>query len=222
MSVPTCALCGSPRKLEQSHIIPQFVYRWAKTTGHEIPRGSTRAMLCGECEDLFSAQESEFARLVFHPVAAGSPLSAKYGGWLRKFAASVCWRILEERGALDGLAGFTGRWAGEAASCRAAWRDYLLGRRPDVGPHHLHLLPVGTLPDGVRRASGVAPAYGTNLAGLVASDVCCTDSEAFVGARLGPVVLVGLIADPNPQLWRGTRINAEGKLKPRDVGVPPP
>lgn len=212
------------RKLEQSHIIPQFVYRWAKENtkaGAGHLRAPTRAMLCGGCEDLFSARESEFARLVFQPVAAGLPLSAKYFGWLRQFAASVCWRILEERMADDGPDAVAGRWSGEVASCRAVWRDYLMGRRPDVGAYHLHLLPVGAPLDGDRRAaSSAAPAKCAIPPDVIAGEVCCTELGAFVCARLGPLILFGLIADTDPQLWQGTRINAEGKLKPRAVAVP--
>jgi hypothetical protein len=160
-------------------------------------------MLCGECEDRFSAHESEFARRVFHPFAATGVLSAKYAAWLRQFAASVCWRILEERIATDGLNHFAGRWTAELAATRETWQDYLNDRRPDVGGHHLHLLP--------------GPSSGRPG---VCADVVCTDSEAFVFARLGPFGLFGLISDSASTEWRGTRINAEGKLKPRDVLIP--
>jgi len=147
---------------------------------------------------------------VFHPVAAGSPLSAKYGGWLRKFAASVCWRILEERVVVDGLAGLSGRWSAEAASCRAVWRDYLLGRRPDVGGHHLHLMRVHPL-----TWSGVASSPPA-IRGVVA----CVDQSVCVTADLGPFVLAGLVTDHDLRLSPGSRINAEGKLKARESDIP--
>ena len=219
----SCALCGSHRKLEQSHVIPQFAYRWAKERAGEggVPAESVRALLCGACEDLFSAHESEFARLVFHPGASGAPLLAKYGGWLRKFAASVCWRILEERIAVDGLAQVNDRWAAELASCRATWKAYLNGKRPDVGAHHLHLLPVGAPLDAARgTASSAASTKVTTRDHMIEGAVARTDREAFVYAKLGPFILFGLIADPDPKQWQGTRINAEGKLKPREVVIP--
>lgn len=206
-----CTLCGVPRKLEQSHIIPQFVYRWANRETLEkggVQVGPTRPMLCGPCEDSFSFHESEFARHVFHPFAASSTLSAKYGAWLRKFAASVCWRILEESLAKNPPARLPDRWAPELASCRGAWRRYLMAKRPDVGTHHLHLLTSAALP----RLS----------LHTIEGDVLCGEHGAFVYAKLGPIILLGLIADPSPGQWAGTRINAEGKLKSRDVFVPVP
>lgn len=208
-----CALCGGQRKLEQSHVIPQFGYRWAAQAAGKGERsaGPTRPMLCGECEDLFSSYESEFARRVFHPLAIRSILNAKYTAWLRQFAASVCWRILEVRVAENQLRHFKGRWSSELVSCRDTWRRYLTHQRPDVGEHHLHLLTLNEI--------GGAP-VPSPFQPTVESEVHCTDAAALVCARLGPVLLIGLIADPAPREWQGTRINAEGKLKPRDVVIP--
>ena len=236
----SCALCGVKRKLEQSHIIPQFVYRRAQATAdkNNIPDGPTRRLLCGRCEDLFSFYESEFARHVFHPLAANPTLAVKYGSWLRKFAASVCWRILGESRAKNTPGHFSERWAPALVSCRETWRHYLTGKRPDVGGHHLHLLPwnavlgeegagSGAVPGEQGPALRPVPSLGlTGVAAPRASqhsinmDVFCGDHAALVYAKLGPIILIGLIADPAPQQWRGTRINAEGKLKPRDVLVP--
>lgn len=211
-SSPPCALCGSQRKLEQSHIIPQFVHRWAKETAgqDDMPAGLTRPMLCGGCEDLFSSFESEFARQVFHPLAAGHPLATKYDAWLRKFAASVCWRILHDDLAKSGLGHFHGRWAPELAVCRETWQQYLRGRRPDVAGHHLHLVP----------RTAIASGEGTEFQPVIEGEVVGTDHAAFVCANLGPVILIGLIADLAPEPLQGTRINAEGKLKPRVVHIP--
>jgi hypothetical protein len=175
-------------------------------------------MLCGHCEDLFSSHESEFARLVFHPFADRSTLTAKYGGWLRKFAVSVCWRILEEYTLENRLGHFQGRWTADLVSCRETWKRYLSGKLPDVGRHHVHLLPW----NGVTGAEGVELSASLNphLRRTIEMDVPCSDRDSFVYAKLGPLLLFGLIADPDPKQWRGTRINAEGKLKSRDIAVP--
>ncbi len=240
-SSPACALCGAKRKLEQSHIIPQFVYRWAKASVGQsaIPAGPTRPMLCGQCEDLISTYESEFARHVFHPLAMNSTVSAKYGAWLRKFAASVCWRILEERAAVDRPGHCDDRWAPALASGRETWQQYLRGKRPDVGPHQLHLVCLETNPHPPALGAtplqrGIKPSLTKIPSGegcptgrrgweaSIASEVSCTDHTAFVYAKLGPLILFGLIAEMNPKQWQGTRLNAEGKLKPRAVVIPAP
>ena len=227
-----CALCGANRKLERSHIIPQFVYRWAqeKAGKNEVPDGPTRRMLCGRCEDAFSFYESEFARHVFYPLAGGAILSAKYGAWLRKFATSVCWRILEESLAGNSTGRLPARWAPEVASCRETWRRYLTGKCPDVGGHHLHLLPwnavvgregrVGPALAAVPRLPTSSPATAGDIQHVITMDVSGNDHDAFVYAKLGPVILLGLMADSAPKEWDGTRINAEGKLKPHPVIIP--
>lgn len=203
-----CALCGANRKLERSHIIPQFVYRRARAASekNELPDGPARTMLCGRCEDEFSFYESEFARQVFHPFAGGGVLSAKYGAWLRKFAASVCWRVLEESLAKNPPSQVPEQWASELASCRETWRRYLMAKRPDVGGHHLHMLTSVSMPH--------LPPHTIKM------DVTCNDHDALVCAKLGPIMLIGLIAKAMDEKWVGTRINAEGKLKPRAVIIP--
>ena len=197
-------------------------------------------MLCGSCEDLFSRHESKFARLVFHPLAAKASLNAKYGGWLRKFAVSVCWRILEEGISSNELEHFAGRWTSSLASCRDTWKRYLTGKRPDIVGHHVHLL---TWSDIRGRATPLGPPRASHDAftghvlpseiqtrhdswadvegrSSIQNAIFCSDREAFIYAKLGPIILLGLIADPDPAQWHGTRINAEGKLKPREMIVP--
>ena len=236
-----CALCGAATKLELSHIIPQFVYRWQRkgvedgtvkrpATDRRIQDGPSRQMLCGHCEDLFSFYESEFARLVFHPFTTSGLLMAKYGAWLRKFAASVCWRILEETLAKNPLGHVSGRWASEVASCREMWKQYLSGKIPDIVGHHVHLLLLNDVVIAEGAATSADPAQGRDWGragppGFVRQcsiemDVSSFDHEAFVYAKLGPIILFGLIADSDPKQWRGTRINVEGKLKPREVLIP--
>jgi hypothetical protein len=149
---------------------------------------------------------------VFHPLVASGTLAVKYSAWLRKFAASVCWRILEESFLENRLDHFHARWIPELSMCRETWWRYLNGKQPDVGGYHVHLL-CEVLP---------RTAIGTNAGDFcsIEKDVFCGNREAFVYARLGPIILFGLIADPDPARWRGTRINAEGKLKPRDIFIP--
>ena len=194
-----CALCGTKAKLEKSHVIPRFVYR-----GLQVPDGPTRALLCGACEDAFSGYESTFARVIFYPLLADSRLVAKYDKWLLKFSASVCWRVLEEGIATNQLGDSAGRWAASRASCRETWRRFLTGKRSDVGEHSIHLLP----------------ADRTTGAGTIEMAVRCNESEGFVHARLGPIILLGMISDPDAGQWRGTRVHLEGKIKPRETFVP--
>ena len=225
-----CALCGTIAPLEVSHIIPQFVYRWLKETSgtgylrfgpainRRVQDGTAVPMLCGTCEDRFSVWETKFARLVFHPFVSGSLGVVKYDDWLLKFAVSVCWRILEDGHRDNRLGHFRGRWATQLPSCRETWKQFLLRTRADVGEHHVHMLRW----DGV--TGGEGPALPTNinryLRRAVEMDVACSDDEAFVYAKLGPIFLLGMIDYPGPRQWRGTRIYLEGKIKPGDFLAP--
>ncbi len=183
-----CALCSRTGELKQSHVIPRFVYR-----ALEQPDGASRPLLCGECEDRFSRWESQFARDVFHPLVAGKAVPVKYGPWLLKFGASVCWRILENARRENQLGAIP------AGASLKAWSDFLRGRRPDAGAHHLYLIRA---PDVPRR-----PAIG--------SELHASETSAWVHVGMGPLALIGLIHGEAPGEWSGTRLPLEGKLKPR-------
>lgn len=193
----TCALCSAPGKLEQSHLIPRFVYR-----GLGAPDGPSRPLLCGDCEDRFSLWESRFAREVFHPLVAGRAVPVKYGPWLPRFAASVCWRILENARRENQLAGHD---PAAIDACLGAWRNFLRDRRPDAGGHHLHLVREPGRPSRT-----------------IEGEVAGHDGAAWVCAGMGPVALFGLIRDDVPGQWTNTRINLEGKLKGHAFAIPGP
>ena len=74
-----CKLCGKNDDLRESHFIPKFVGKWIKKTSvtgyiREKNEVQKRAQdiakehwLCGDCEQLFSRWEREFANKVFYP-----------------------------------------------------------------------------------------------------------------------------------------------------------
>ena len=73
-------------------------------------------------------------------------------------------------------------------------------------------------PEGRGGRSAVAGLH-PGFSSVVGKVVYC-NRVAFVCACLGPLVLIGIVAEPEFPHWRGTRINAEGKLKPREVAIP--
>ena len=102
-----CRLCGGESELQESHVLPAFIYRWARDTsanGHmrsgEMPNrriqdGHKRYWLCRACEELFSASETAFASKLFYPYTKDAIESVTYGPWLLHFCASVSWRVLQ-------------------------------------------------------------------------------------------------------------------------------
>lgn len=109
-----CALCKQEKELENSHIIPKFVFRWMKKTGSSklrqltnvnksVEDGPTKKLLCGDCEDKFSTYESYFSRNFFHPLLENiienkGPItipSVDYDENLYLFSMSLLWRGLK-------------------------------------------------------------------------------------------------------------------------------
>ena len=212
-SLAPCRLCGDLGRLIQGHVIPQFVYRahffaTASERDRRVHDGPTRPMLCRRCESDFSRHESEFARELFHPFRRSREVRVTYRAWLRKFAASVCWRILETTLSEAPSAFWLARWSNEIAATRAVWRDFLSGRRTDVAAHHLHF--IAWSPDsetGTERKE-------------ITMELVGDERDAFVVAGLGEMIFVGVIQESEPAAWQGTRLHAEGRVKPRDCAMP--
>ncbi len=152
-----CALCQNYECKEDSHVIPAFAFRWLKRrslTGYirgsrepnlRMTDGPKPRLLCPDCEDMFSVWEDRFAKEVFYPVHRDgiTDLAFAYGDWLPKFCVSLSWRVL--RHGIDshpGL-GFPHGHTGLLQPTLDVWRDYLLGRRPEISYHRQHLVILG-------------------------------------------------------------------------------
>jgi hypothetical protein len=106
MPISPCRLCGATKELQESHILPGFVFRWKKetsATGYlrfgqrpnlRVQDGVKLHLLCQDCEQRFNNWEPEFANRIFHPMTQGKAARACYGAWLLLFCASVSWRVL--------------------------------------------------------------------------------------------------------------------------------
>lgn len=103
--IKRCALCYNTRELEESHIIPKFVFRHLSKTAHGAIRSldnpnmiiqdsEKHYLLCGECEDLFSTYETKFANLFFHPYQKEGKKVFNYDADAYYFITSVSWRSL--------------------------------------------------------------------------------------------------------------------------------
>ena len=105
MPTSPCRLCGATKELQESHILPGFVFRWKKetsATGYlrfgqqpnlRVQDGVKLHLLCRDCEQRFNNWETEFANRIFHPMTQGKAARACYGPWLLLFCASVSWRV---------------------------------------------------------------------------------------------------------------------------------
>ncbi|MEN1938994.1 hypothetical protein AAIE21_26575 [Paenibacillus sp. 102] len=105
-----CALCKKESTLEESHIVPKFVFRYLNAhsfTGRirtvaepnrPLQDGKKLHLLCSDCEDLFNKDETLFSNKVFHPFKKnGFDGPVIYNGdWLNRFITSVNWRVLHQ------------------------------------------------------------------------------------------------------------------------------
>jgi len=79
MPISLCRLCRATKELQESHILPGFVFRWKKetsATGYlrfgqqpnlRVQDGVKLHLLCRECERRFNNWETEFANRIFTP-----------------------------------------------------------------------------------------------------------------------------------------------------------
>ncbi len=100
-----CALCQKESELQISHIVPKFVGKHLKATsignirsqanlGKVIQDIEKHALLCHDCEELFSASERYFANTVFYPYLKDKKDTFIYDERLHFFLTSLAWRSL--------------------------------------------------------------------------------------------------------------------------------
>lgn len=101
-----CRLCKDSDQLELSHILPRFIFKYAKLsalTGHlrttENPNkvsqdGKKVHFLCKKCESIFSVWESYFSKEIFYPLENNEKKEFEYDNRLNKYLASVSFRVL--------------------------------------------------------------------------------------------------------------------------------
>jgi hypothetical protein len=106
MSDAPCRLCERNPPIENSHIIPAFVFRALKNdsvTGfmrrpadpnQRFQDGDKHPLLCLDCEAEFSSRERLANDVAFAPFHQTDQSTFEYGPWLHYFLTSVSWRTL--------------------------------------------------------------------------------------------------------------------------------
>jgi hypothetical protein len=207
----TCRLCNQEKELQESHIIPNFVYRWLKetsVTGHirsgesvnkRVQDGHKFPLLCRECEQRFSEWENIFARGVFVPIHSDNPTNT-YRKWLIKLAASVCWRVLIFFKECGDLNHFPEHLLRSVDSALSIWQEFLLDKRPHPGACELHIIPLRGYV--MERTDPKLPSnFNRYMARAIDIDVVCTKTEAFVYAKMMRVLLIGFIEMNDKDTW---------------------
>ena len=226
-----CALCAGSSDLQASHIIPGFVIDWFRetsATGHfrfsqspnrRVQDGLKPRMLCWNCEQLFSSWEAKFAGQCFVPINDGRVSNVTYGPWMLKFVTSVSWRVLRMFAANGSLSGFPKHVESQINDALHEWAQFLLGHRPDPGPHEQHMFVVDVV-EGTS-ITNAPPNISRYLARAIDLDVARNQDSAMSYAKMGKFVLFGFVAMKYPRRWKGTRLNVQqGRFGERDIELP--
>ena len=221
--------------MQESHILPGFVYRWMKetsATGYlrfaqepnlRVQDGLKLYLLCADCEQRFNRWETQFANQIFQPMTQGSTLRASYGAWLLLFCASVSWRALVY--SMDGKHTDHVPHAvlSSVKSAEVIWRRFLLGNRPRLQPHEQHILPLAGGSLETYTHSEMPTNINRYLFRTPDMSVASNDRDAFTYSKLGPFLILGFIAMLRPKQWVGTKVNVQGgTIGPRNYVLPKP
>ena len=224
-----CALCKKNTKLEKSHIIPKFIYKWLKktsATGHlrfgqnpnrRVQDGFKEYLLCGDCEDLFNEWETEFAANIFHPYIAGKKKHLEYKQWFLKFAISLSWRALLFFKQF-GLTHFSKSQQKEADKALEIWRHFLLGDIKQPGCYQQHFLPIDTISN--KTVLGFPPNINRYLLRSIHIDPIANSHQALIYIKMPYFIFLGGI-QIKPKQWKNTLIHVnKGLIESKRYVVP--
>ncbi|MDA1802616.1 hypothetical protein [Bacillus cereus group sp. BY6-1LC] len=225
-----CALCKKESELKLSHIIPKFVFRTLKKdsfTGRfraatepnkALQDGKKEYMLCGECEGLFSSNETKFSNKIFIPFKEnGFKTPLKYDdNWLNFFITSVNWRVLyldiqkEENERNPQLTDALNKMKQSEEIMRA----FLLGNRYNLDRIENHIFFF----DVAESASGFERPNSLFLGTVFASTIILGNAEEkfiYIVSNLSGVLIITIIKKYQKDKWYNTFVkNESGKVKP--------
>lgn len=212
-----CELCDQEKELQQSHIIPSFVYKWMKkssvtgyfrhgeTPNKRVQDGDKVYLLCRDCEQRFGTWEDIFAKKVFLPLHEGGSIEP-YGKWLLKYSTSVSWRVLTFfKNYLD-LNHFSNNLLYSVDKALQTWKEFLLDKQPHPASYEQHMLPFrGFIED--RNDPELPSNFNRYVSRSIDIDTACSKTEAFVYVKMCRILLIGFIEMDHPNRWRDTKIH---------------
>lgn len=226
-----CALCGKKSKLEESHIIPKFVFRHLKKdsfTGKlrvfsnpNVPQqdGDKQPLLCGECEDLFSRNETHFANKVYYPFNHNGFNGLTYEGWLHYFITSVNWRnlyldIIEFEKAEDDENKIDTKQLSVLKKSEEIMRSYLLGKQRDIGQIENHIFFYDKIESADDKTASINP-YSLIHGSAFGYTLLDHQSQAIsVFSNLTGIIIVTVLRKHPKERWKNTFVKVEpGKIK---------
>lgn len=178
-----CKLCKKESELQESHIIPKFVFKWLKTTSATgllrksinpnlpIQDGIKEKLLCKACEQKFCLFESHFAKNIFYPYQRDKKINFNIDKNIHLFAISLSWRIgYYSLNSLKGFENFQPNMFPYFKKAMSHW-EYVLNEEviDDTYEHHISFFDLKDIPKdngnkfGMYMFRAVDATFGANL-----------------------------------------------------------
>lgn len=216
-----CALCRQKNvELKLSHIVPHLVGRYLAKTSPGSLRSTANPnkpvqdiekhyLLCGRCEELFSAKETWFSNNIFLPYKNGLKCEFDYGKDLAYFIVSLSWRSLyldlddyvkNQSLSLENLA--------VLFHAEQVMREFLLGQREDLEniENHMFFLDRVDHNDYTKTLAGL----NQTLHRSITSYSRCADKTIFTISNLAGIMIVTFYSMDAQEQWLNTKIELNG------------
>lgn len=220
LRVGACALCCFEKELQDSHLVPDFVYRRLQKTvnGHDHPitikdgnafqssRQLKYHLLCFDCEQIFSKYETYFGRITAHnlqilktnisvyadPNISHGVLSEDIDtNQIVKFGASIIWRFsVLSQGVKLG-------------KYEEAFRKYLIGEADFPSNAAIHIALVDDSITNIRPTSIASVPKSTRTQGQWIHHFmfCGIAFRLNVGGQLNPILKIICLNASNPNKY---------------------
>jgi len=218
-----CALCRLEAELEESHIIPKFVYRSLKKkspTGNmrmtsdpnkKVQDGDKLFLLCGSCEDLFNNYETLFAGNVYHKFQSVTLKEFEYDSWLERFIVSVNWRNLY----LDIIdfvkkQNINARELEHLIDCEQKLREFLLNKNEGLGGIENHIFFFNKIESSSKEVAdlNLHSALGSSVVGYTV--LCDSYDSSYIFLNLQGLIMVTILKPSNHDSWDKTKVEKSG------------
>lgn len=216
-----CALCRqNGKELQLSHIVPHLVGRYLMKTSPgairrtDMPNKTVQDiekhyLLCHDCEELFSANETWFANNIFLPYEENKKIAFEYDEKLTKFIVSLSWRSLY----MDLMEyvqnpDFPQEMLSIFLDAEQIMRDFLLGKRDNIGTieNHIFFLDRVKQNEDTRKI----PSISTILHRTISSYGIYNGGSAFTLSKMMGILVVTFYSMDEREQWTNTKIEVNG------------
>ncbi|WP_420557154.1 hypothetical protein [Roseovarius sp.] len=201
-----CILCRTDPPINNSHVIPKFVFKWMIATGgskylryagapnKRVQDGIKVPLLCVSCERQIGDTENDFSQKIFLPSVNNNVIPKRIGATQYRFICSLHFRtiayLLKHTSDPDF---YSSKQKRLILSTFMRMRHYLKGESYSVSPAKLYLLPLGL--GEIGNLAGLPTNWHRFIRRQTEIDLFGSDSGKVLGSyvKFGPWVSVCLI-----------------------------